>query len=385
VRDLEALMEESLHQDDEIVWPSPADALVVAREHGQYAGRAGVPFLVSLPLRARGRPVAVIQVQRREREFSPAELALLRVWCDQSAPWLALLHRHGSGWWMGLREGGREALGKLWSIEHAWAKLGVAVAALALLGATFGTTEYRVDAPFILRSAEQVLLPAPFDGFVQTVPRDIGDAVAAGEVLLTLDETPLRQREAALLADSERFRGEAERAESATRFAELRIAQAQLRQTRAELEIVRHQLAAAVVKSPLAGVVVEGRWRERVGAAVRQGDLLFRVARLDTVHAEIAVDERDIQRIAASATGELAFASRPGEDFRLRVTRIEPAGTARDGANLFLVRAALPGSPPAWWRPGMTGVAKIEAGRRSYAWIATHRLIDFLRLRLWWW
>jgi hypothetical protein len=33
----------------------------------------------------------------------------------------------------------------------------------------------------------------------------------------------------------------------------------------------------------------------------------------------------------------------------------------------------------------MTGVAKIEAGRRSYLWIATHRLVDFLRLKLWWW
>ena len=36
----------------------------------------------------------------------------------------------------------------------------------------------------------------------------------------------------------------------------------------------------------------------------------------------------------------------------------------------------------AW--PGMSGVAKVESQRRTLAWIATHRLVDFLRLKLWW-
>jgi hypothetical protein len=32
----------------------------------------------------------------------------------------------------------------------------------------------------------------------------------------------------------------------------------------------------------------------------------------------------------------------------------------------------------------MSGIAKINAGRRNLAWIGTHRLVDFLRLKLWW-
>jgi hypothetical protein len=31
----------------------------------------------------------------------------------------------------------------------------------------------------------------------------------------------------------------------------------------------------------------------------------------------------------------------------------------------------------------MTGVAKISIGWRPLAWIATHRLIDYLRIKLW--
>jgi hypothetical protein len=32
----------------------------------------------------------------------------------------------------------------------------------------------------------------------------------------------------------------------------------------------------------------------------------------------------------------------------------------------------------------MTGVCKLDAGRRTLAWILTHRALDALRLYLWW-
>jgi hypothetical protein len=31
----------------------------------------------------------------------------------------------------------------------------------------------------------------------------------------------------------------------------------------------------------------------------------------------------------------------------------------------------------------MEGEAKIAAGKKSYLWIASHRLVDWLRLKLW--
>jgi multidrug resistance efflux pump len=329
--------------------------------------------------------VGVVHLHRGDQPFTADNLAVLRVWCDQAAPWLDQLRRHGV--WFGARWQirGRTVLGRLWGVEDAWLKLGVVLGALVLAGAIFGGRMFRVDAPFILRSASQAFIPAPFDGFILSVTREIGDPVEADGVLLALDESVLRQREAGLLADIARYRGEAERAESAGRFAEMRIAQAQGRQAAAELEVVRYQVKRAMLRAPFAGTVMEGRHRERLGAAVKQGELLFRVARTDRVYAEIDVDERDVQELREGARGEIAFTSRPDESFPLRVVRIEPAGTTKNAANVFVVRAELPGAARAWWRPGMTGVAKIEAGRRSYLWIATHRLVDFLRLKLWWW
>jgi hypothetical protein len=37
-----------------------------------------------------------------------------------------------------------------------------------------------------------------------------------------------------------------------------------------------------------------------------------------------------------------------------------------------------------WWRPGMSGIAKLDVGRRRIIWIATHRTIDFFQMLMWW-
>jgi hypothetical protein len=58
--------------------------------------------------------------------------------------------------------------------------------------------------------------------------------------------------------------------------------------------------------------------------------------------------------------------------------------STRDGRNFFEVEGRFDGGP-ADLRPGLQGVAKIEAGNRTPAWIWTHRFFDWLRLALWSW
>jgi hypothetical protein len=57
---------------------------------------------------------------------------------------------------------------------------------------------------------------------------------------------------------------------------------------------------------------------------------------------------------------------------------------AKEKGNVFLVQCGFPESFPSWWRPGMTGVGKLNAGKQTLLWIFTHRTMDFLRLKLWW-
>ena len=85
--------------------------------------------------------------------------------------------------------------------------------------------------------------------------------------------------------------------------------------------------------------------------------------------------------------GTLACAAAPRPDrdpapLPLSVERITPISTAEDGRNHFRVEARLE-EPLDALRPGMEGVAKIDAGKRRAIWIWTHGLLDWLRLWTW--
>jgi hypothetical protein len=63
---------------------------------------------------------------------------------------------------------------------------------------------------------------------------------------------------------------------------------------------------------------------------------------------------------------------------------VEPSAVVSQKDNVFLVRCAFNRPVPGYFRPGMTGISKINAGRKTLLWIVGHRTVDFLRLKLWW-
>src|SRR5690606_60535 len=79
-------------------------------------------------------------------------------------------------------------------------------------------------------------------------------------------------------------------------------------QARARVDMLRHRLEQSKVRSPVVGVVVEGDLRERRGAPLKQGDALFRVARLERMYAEVLVPEADVRFVQPQARAELMFA-----------------------------------------------------------------------------
>lgn len=384
VRQVEIVMEEALDQDEEIVWPPPAGAAYVAREHEAFAREQGAAHVCAVPLREGDKPVAVLLCERSQAPFGEAELAHLRVLADQVVARLADLHRRDR--WFGVRwaEAARRGLARLAGPEHTWAKLAGVAGVVAVAALTLWPVAFRIQTPFLMRADTSVFLPAPFDGFLATVQAEPGAIVRTGDVVLALDTRELLLEEAAAVADQLRYQRESEKARADNALAAMRIAAAQAEQARVRLELARHRLAQAELKAPFDGVVVEGDLKERLGAPVRQGDTLLRIARLDELHAELEVDQRDVQDVRDGALARLAFASRPGQRHTARVERLEPVAQAREGRNVFVARCALAERPADWMRPGMTGVGKVEAGRRSLAWIVTRRTADYLRLHLWW-
>lgn len=381
---LEVAMEECLDQDEEIVWPRPEGSSAITRDHESFAGERQSGNVCSVPLRVDDRAAGVLTCERQESSFSPLEIQQLRLYCDQVGRRLADLKHYDR--WFGARwtAAAREQLSKFLGPEHTWAKLGAIAGVLVLAILFFVKAPYRVEGNFIVRSDEVAYMTAPFDGYIEEVSARAGDHVPSGGKLLSLDRSELLLDESAALADVERYQREAEKSRAANELAEMQIGEALKAQATSRLDLARYRLAHAVIKSPFDSVVVEGDLRDRIGAPVKQGDAMFKVARTDTLYAEGEIDERDVNEILDSRKGEIAFVTRPRLKFPVTIEAVEPSAVPRKDSNVFLVRLRFEQKPESWWRPGMTGVCKIEVEKRSLFWILTHRTVDFLRMKLWW-
>ena len=381
---VEAAMEETLEQDEEITLPCAAESLAITHDHEVFAAAEKNLNLCSLPIRVGDRPSGVILLERGDTPFADEEVRSLRMICDQAARRLADLQEHDGWFGKRLTRSARRRFAKLLGPEHTWAKVASIGGAALLAVLFFVQVPYRVEAPFIIRTNAMAEVPAGFDGFIQEALVRVGDEVKAGQTLLRLDDRDLQAEAAAAQAEHQRFRAEADSAQAEGRISEMQIALRRMEQARATLELSRYRLARVEMKAPFEGVVVEGEWHEKLGSPVKRGETLLKVARLDGLYAELKANERDIHDIAMKSEADLALISRPQISFPATIERVEPAAVAEEGGNHFIIRAHLTGTSADWWRPGMSGLAKVDSGKRSIAWCLTHRAIDQARLWLWW-
>jgi multidrug resistance efflux pump len=384
VQRIEAAMEECADQDEEILWPVPPAAACVARAHAALADEARAAALLSLPLRVGDAVVAVLTLERPEAAFTEAEVIQVRLLLDQATLRLAALHDRQRGWWRRAAGGWRGTLAKLLGPERTWTKALALAGALLLLFGVFWRLPYRIEGTFILRGEHTRAITAPFTGYLEEVLVRPGDTVAEGQVLLRFATDELLLQLAEVTAEASRHEREAERARAADNLAAMRVSEALAAQARARLAIVRHRLELAELRSTLAGVVVEGDLRGRIGTLLQQSDPLLRVARLDGLYIEAEIPERDVHYVAGRAGAEISFLTRPDLVFPAKVASLAPAALPKDQGNVFLLRAIPSGEVPDWWRPGMSGVVKIDSGPQAPLWIVSRRTVDFLRLWLWW-
>jgi multidrug efflux pump subunit AcrA (membrane-fusion protein) len=384
VAQLELVMEEAFDQDADIIYPAPENSIYIARDHEIYAKAHDVKFLTTIPLRKSGSIIALITFERSSAPFTNAELRYLRVTVDQLVTRLDELKRHDR--WFGIRFVdwiGKKA-GSFIGYEHTWAKLAGIFSALVLLFVFLIPVRYRVDSPMILRTDDVVYITAPYDGYIDSVGVKPGDLVMTNNILLSLDNKDLLLEQASLIADRNREQREIEKARAEESLADMCISQARLDQVNVKIEINKFKLDQAAIFAPYDGVVIEGDQKEKVGSPVKQGEILFKIGRIKDIYAEAKVNESEIQNIKAFSSGQIAIASRPQDHFNIKVNLIEPSAVVADKGNVFLVRCKLNDSAPGWFRPGMTGIAKVNAGYKTIMWIISHRTIDFIRLKLWW-
>ena len=386
-RALEALMDEAMDQQSLLVYPSDEDSGVVLRAHDDYARMMAVAgtslHMVSVPVEGAEGVVGVLCLERLDLGFDAAELWELQQAAQAVCSWLTHLRQQDR--WFGLRWGdaAQRSARMLMGPRHTAAKAVAMVLVLFLGVSSVWPWDYRVDATLAVRSRDLLFMPAPFDGYLRQVHVDVGDQVAAGATLVELDTRDLLLEASMAEADLVRYTREAEKAMAVRQLAEMQIALARQRQAQAKLELTRHQLVHAQLKAPYEGVVIEGELKKNLGAPVRKGDLLLKLARTTRTYLELEIDQALVHEVQVGTRGEFALVGRPGKRYPITLTQLDPAAITKDGRTVYLARAALEGAQQPDWRPGMGGNAKLEAGQRPLIWVLTHRTVRFLREFFW--
>ncbi len=342
--------------------------------------------VVSVPVRNRsGLAEAVLVCVLDQRELPDEDVDELTAVLDMVQPALAK-GRLEQSWW-----GRRWRLKTLGHLEllfgpgHPWIKAGAVVGSAAVLFMAFGTLPYRIEASAQLATDSTRVVTAPNDGRLLDVGADIGDLIRKDQTLARLDVADLRQQELEVGSEIRRYMAEEDKARAAGSLAEAQVARFRREQSQARIKRVQALIEQAEARAPFDGVIVEGERRNLLGSTVRRGDLLFRVAAVDGLYVVMQVPERDIRDLPSQAQGALILLTQTSQQIRFRVTHFVPMAQVKgEEGNQFVVKAQIIDPPEAWWRPGMTGLAKIDAGQRNVAWILFHRLFDTLRLYFWW-
>lgn len=381
---LESAMEECLDQNDWIVWPDDKSGNKVSNCHATFAKDQGAGHICSVPVRLNQEPLGVVTFERTESSFSDEEVQQLMLTVELLAPRLNELRKRSR--WIGARAKDSLEDGLKWCLgpKNSWIKLVGILGTVTLLLLIFLKLPYRVEANFILRSEKVSYVTSPFAGYIEEVHVRAGDEVSEGLSLLVLDTDELLLQQSSAIAELNRYTREAEKARAERQLAEMNIAAALAEQAQARLEIISWRLDRANLKAPFDGVVVEADLRERLGSPVEEGEPLVRIAYIGELYVEAEASERDLDDLINSTDGEIAFVSQPKLKFPVQIERFESAAFPRTSENVFRVRCLFQEEPESWFRPGMSGVAKLNAGKRSMLWILTHRTVDFLRMFFWW-
>jgi multidrug resistance efflux pump len=206
--------------------------------------------------------------------------------------------------------------------------------------------------------------------------------ISQREFELTKELNALRKKEA------EEARDHLTLLEAGSRPEQIEAMAAELNRLKAHSDYVQQQLGLLQVRSPTDGIVTTPRLYERIGQAVKKGDLIADVHEMRKVTIEIAVPEKDIAAIRPGQKVALKVRAYPLRTFEAVVTAIAPIATEPDSQGqerTVCVRTELE-NPDLLLKSEMTGQAKIYCGEQRLVDILTRRFVRFFKVEFWsWW
>ena len=357
--------------------------MLITRFHAQLAKEEHGAAICTVPLIKNGKAVGVLLLERvAEMPFTAETVAQ----CEQISlllgPVLETRRRDERPLPLKILDSMQSWCAQLFGPRHLPLKVGVALSAMLLIWLSQASATFSISGDSVLEAEICRTVVAPQEGYIATAHVRAGDRVREGDLLATLDDQELRQKQRKWQSQRAQLSKEYRKALAGSDRAEIAILRAKQAQTEAQLNLVEQQLARVKLVAPFSGLVVKGDLNQALGAPVKRGEVLYEVAPTNEYRVILKVDDRDIGLVATGQRGQLILSGIPDKSVTITIDRLTPVASATGGRNFFRVEAIMDQHLDLM-RPGMEGVAKIEISREKLLWIWTRRLVDWLRLFIW--
>lgn len=327
------------------------------------------PHGLLLPLIMRGQAVGAVLLNR-DAPWKPSEIQMLQLLQEQFAYCFHALARV------------RPTLGDRWrSLKQRPRRLWLAVAAVAVVLLLPVRTSVLAPAEVVALQAEAIAAPA--DGVVKTFHVAPNQSVRAGELLLTLDDTTLRNRfevaaQAMAVARADALSAQQRAFDHDPSRVELAGLQGRIRERAAELAYLQESLKRLEVRAPHDGLFAYSDPNDWLGKPVATGERLGLLAQPNVLGVTIWLPVPDAINLEVGADIRVYLQTRPLDALTATLEQTSYQATlSPDGVASYRVRGRLIDGDQA--HIGLRGVAKIYGERLPVAYWVMRRPLGALR------
>ena len=206
-------------------------------------------------------------------------------------------------------------------------RIGISCIFVALIGISFFSilkAPATKSSPAIVQFADETVIRAAANGFIEQLMVKDGDEVKAGQVLVRLSNPNLKNE----VVELERL------AEEALTQSRIYKKQNELAQAMAEIkkyeelssQVIekREQAAGLNVEAPFDGFVFQRNLEHKIGSFAKRGDPILNVAQRQTKEIVVSIDQRDLESIEGNE-GEMLRVVLPGmRVFNSKLVRVIP-------------------------------------------------------------
>jgi multidrug resistance efflux pump len=393
VRELVSVMEESVDQNLEIVYPQQGDGVYVCRQAQNFSKKHGPLSILSVPMRRNGNIFGVITLEREEtRPFSDNEIQLYRLIAELFAPQLYNLKLKDRPFFLKWGDGIKNLSSLALGAKHTWIKLIIIFLIVSGIWLSQQKVMYKVESTFSFESENARIISAPFSGKISRMFVENGDIVTKESPLFQLDITELELKLKKLQAQKIQLLKKVAVALRENKPAQEQIARAEIKATEAQTNLIQYSIDNALIKATMSGTIVGNDLKKLQFSVVPFGKTILELVETQNVAPALFIPEDQIADIALSQTGELAATGYPDRKIKFEIISIEKNAVVLAQKNVFKAKARILDTKNThqnidqninWVRQGMEGVALVDIEPRLMIWVYTRKAVNWARMYFW--